>query len=48
MQANRIYIYAGKTHPFTCCLAAKHQNAANLALQTSGLAPLGRRLQLSK
>ena len=35
MQDNRKYIYGSeKNHPFTCCPAANHQNAANLALQT--------------
>ena len=27
------YIYVSEKHPFTCCPAAKHQNAANIGLQ---------------
>ena len=35
MQANRKNTsMLAKKHPFTCCPTAKHQNAANLTLQT--------------
>ena len=34
MQASKKNLCIAKKHPFTCCAAANHQNAANLALQT--------------
>ena len=42
MQFNKIIHLRmlAKNHPFTCCLAAKHQNAENLGLQTYDKKPV--------
>ena len=40
MQANKIYIYARKKHPFASYPTAKYPNAANLRLQTYDKKPV--------